>query len=486
MTGHRIDPLTGAFDRARLAGDATDAVGVPSVSSVCRRGTRLRRRREFAAAGAALGAVLVVVAGVTSTLHRSDGGPPARPGPVSPVPTASGRSADGLLLSTDLGSSGWTGEGQAGQSTPTSITVDGCADGAAAFAPGDFQVVGRSRLYRGSTSEGAEWLLTEQVGRITPKDRVNVLALFRAIGTCRDTTIQVSLAADETAVAWGTPLTAGAVGAIGPARAFALVGDTLISLDALPGGAGGGPALPGQTRWMLDTLSAAVERATGSAPKLPEPSAAAEQAAQHYRRLDPGQVTRGTSGGAGQRSSVPAGFLTPEDLGTSATWSAGEAGTGTPVQAQLPGCANGSPVLVYGKGTGQPYRGVPSSAGPSGPGADAAGWGVYEVRITVDPTTVPTVQAALAAAARCPRLQVTSHLGPMTVETAGPTRALVRQDRPDGSTASAFGWILHGTTLVQLEAETGDPTSSPSDGTLPGGAVWFRQIMDQAETRMDG
>jgi hypothetical protein len=72
----------------------------------------------------------------------------------------------------------------------------------------------------------------------------------------------------------------------------------------------------------------------------------------------------------------------------------------------------------------------------------------------------------------------------MTVEAAGPTRALARRDRPDGSTTSAFGWILHGTTLVQLEASAGDLTDPRGDGTLPGGAAWFRQIMDRAEARM--
>lgn len=482
MTGHRIDPLTDIFARARLTGEARDAVGVPPVASVRRRGTRLRRRREFAAAGAALVAVLIVVAGVTSTLHRADGGRPARPVTVSPVPTRAGRSADGLLLPADLGSGNWTGDGTEGQPSPTSITVDGCADGAAAFGSADFQVVGRSRLYRGSTPEGAGWVLTERMGRIVPTDRVNILALFRAIGTCRDTAVQVALAADQTAVVWGTPRTTGAIGAIGPASAFALVGDTLIGLDTLPGGEDAGPALPGQARWMLDTLSAAVERATGSIPELPVPTAAAQRAAQRYRSLEPGQITRGTFDGAGQRSPVPAGLLTPADLGIGATWSAGSAGTGTPVQAQLPGCATGSPVLVYGRGTGQAYRGQPLSAEPS----NAAGWGVYEVRITVDPATVPTVQAALAASAACPHRQVTSHLGPMTVETAGPNRALARQDRADGSTAAAFGWILHGTTLVQLEAEAGDATSSVGGGTLPGGAAWFLQIMDRAETLMDG
>jgi hypothetical protein len=228
-----------------------------------------------------------------------------------------------------------------------------------------------------------------------------------------------------------------------------------------------------------------VARATGSVPVLPEPNSAAERAAKHYRTLAPGQVPRGTSG-AGQRSSGPAGFLAPDDLGTGATWSAGAAETGTPLQAQLPGCASGSPVLVYGKGAGLAYRGVPPDNGRSGAGPDTAGWSVYEMRVTLDPATVPTVQAALAAAAACPRGQVTTPFGAMTMEESGATRALVRQDRSDGSTGAARGWILHDTTLVQLDALAGNPTGSSRDGTLPGGAAWFRQLMDRAEALIDG
>jgi hypothetical protein len=398
MTTPLTDPLAAAFDRARAAVDAVDVVGAPPVSAVRRRGTRLRRRRQSAAAGAAA-VLLVAVVGATSMLRSHDTGLPAGPS-VSPAPTVPGRSADGLLLPSDLGSGAWTADGAPGGDPLTSITVDGCGNGAAAFAPNMTRVAGRSRLFRGSTPEGAEWLLTEQVGTIVPGDRPNLLAQLRAIRNCRNASFQVVLAEDETVVVWGTPLTTGAVGAIGTASAFALVGDTLVSLDAAPGGSRGGPALPGQTRWLLDTLSAAVDRATGSVPALPEPNAAAARAAARYRLLDPAQVVRAPSADAratADDDTVPPGFITPADLGPTGNWSQVlvPGNDGTPLQAQLPGCASGAEVLVYGRGAAQSYVGrMPGGGAGGSAGATLAVCGMSALLETNDIFSPPTVSVS--------------------------------------------------------------------------------------------
>jgi hypothetical protein len=81
---------------------------------------------------------------------------------------------------------------------------------------------------------------------------------------------------------------------------------------------------------------------------------------------------------------------------------------------------------------------------------------------------------------------VTTYTGPMTVDTAGPTRAVVRQELPSGSVRAARGWVLHGTTLIQVDASAGDPNDPHGVEGLPGGAGWFRAVLDRAESRMDG
>jgi hypothetical protein len=316
------------------------------------------------------------------------------------------------------------------------------------------------------------------------------------MATCRDTTVQVVLAAGTQAVAWGTPRVdhaTGASGAIGAATAYALVGDTLVSVDTVPGSVDAGPALPGQTRWLLDTLSAAVRRATGSTADLPTPTQAAVRAAARYRPLDRADLA------AVPKGAEPAGMLTPADLhdashGTAAStaeWRINASDGATPIQAQLPACASaggdtgvgGAATLVYGRGAANVYLarspGVASGADP------ARAWSLYELRITLDPSELAAVRAAFARAAACPRQEIGTILGTLTDEVSGTSRVVAWQVDKAGAVRAVQAWILQGNRLVQIQSELEDPTAAKASAPLPG-LGWFREVVDRAAQRMDG
>jgi hypothetical protein len=428
---------------------------------------------------------------------------------------------DGLLLPSDLGAGGWVAGTSAGdRTTPTTVLVDGCVSDAAPLAPIDVPTTGVGRVYRGSTPEGAEWLLSETVGHLGSEGRADVAAQLRALARCPSSPPQVVLAATDDIFVFGVPMTSGPVGAIGYVKAVALRGDVLVSLETLPGGAVGGPALPGQTHWMLDTLRAAVVRATGAAPVLPPPNAAAVQAAAKYRQLDPGQVVHvespapdaggaagatapdaaaapsgtaptGAASGDGPttaRSTVRSdpvlpGFLTVADLGPVGAWSAVAVGgdrTSDPgLILQLPACAGRTGRTVRGAGASQLYRGWLNGTGPDAVNGNE--WIVNETRITLDPTSAGRAKQALAEAAACPTSALMTNLGRLTSSASVAWRIVALQDRPDGSSGYAQGWLLHGPTLVQVDTL---PGGAHGGEALPGGSGWFSDVLVRAEDRM--
>lgn len=278
------DPVADAFRRARTAAAPHEGAVAPPLAVVRRRAAFARRRRELVPVAAA-GAVVLAIAGGTAVNGAFERG--ARGSAGSEVtPSGAGRSADGFVLPGDLGAGRWklsTGDGSA----VSEVSLPGCADGSGANSQKiTFAVEGGSVLFRGVASD-KEWILDEAVVRLSDGDAEAARAHLAQFVRCSTTSMGSVLAASQTVLVVGRLLPAdspGPVGAVGFAQAFALSGSTLVRLVTHPGVTDNDTALPGQTRWILDTLGQAVVRATGRTPTLPTPNAAAEQAASAYAR----------------------------------------------------------------------------------------------------------------------------------------------------------------------------------------------------------
>jgi len=483
------DPGTGSGPHpqedlvAYVLGRAADAeevahaggAGAPPLAAVRTHARRVRARRR---AGVVV-AVTAAAAAVTVIVGVSVLRPPTVVHPARDADPPAGR----FLRPADLGTGGWSvmrAVDGAADVALTAVPMDGCANPAHAFAPNDAKVTdGRSRSYRGQTPEGVTWTLVERIGRVAQTDRTNLLAQIRAMATCKDTSVQVLLAAASDVVVWGTPRTATTAGPIGPATAYALAGDTLVSLDTVPGSIDSGPALPGQARWLLDTLDAAVRRATGTTTTLPPLTPAARTAAQHYRQLDPGHASGGDP-------DPLRGLLRPADLdavGSAAGfaadgWSLTDMQTATPFQAQLPVCLGRSQTLLYGRGTSSTLTRQQAHGRPHE---------VNQLRMSIDATSASTARQALTAVSNCPGAQLDTIAGQATSTIDSPTRVLAWQPAGDGTRLVAEAWILHNTQLVQLSANLeGLTTAEGSANSLPTAKEWFLQVVKRAESTMDG
>jgi len=503
------EPITELFARAELEGDT---LPVPALDGVRARGRQLRTRRRALPVMAAAAATLIVVAVSRWDASGAGGQLPAGPtdtssstatvGPTATPPSGALR-RDGLLELADLGAGGWVRGADSGDSGPTSgAELPGCSaggtggtggTGATASAPG----VGRHQMFRGSTPEGAEWLVNEQVVTVTAAGVPALGAQFAAVASGCRTIVggDVVLAADGHLLVTGTLLPTGSVGF---AHGYALAGSTWVSLETLPGGAIGQIPLPGQAQWLVDITAKALERATGRPPEtVPTPNAAAQAAAAKY--VSPTAVIHVQSGsasplpvtttiavpGPGTAASgaggLPKGYLRLADLGTRGGWSAApndptDRQTSAATAVSLPGCAAaggrgaGPSPSVTGPGGSLIYRG--STTGGSGE------WILNETVVRLGAAATATARAQLAAVAGCST--PSGGFGAGRRERATATSMVVGIPLADGSTGYAQAWALRGSVLVQLDTL---PGGAAGGAPLPGGAPWLEGVLDTALAR---
>lgn len=501
------EPITELFARVEREGDT---LPLPATREITTRGRQLRRRRRVVPLATA--ATVAVIALAVNQWGGSGPAPglPARGTELTSSPTGSptgtgqGRTVgDGLLELTDLGPGGWirgTVQNDAGDAR--GAFQPGCATGSAGTSL-DVSGTGRHQMFRGSTPEGAEWLLDEKVITV-PDDQVAALRALLA-GTaapgCTAVEGAVVLAASDSVLVTGTLLPEGSVGS---ANNYALAGRTWISLETLPGGAIGQIPVPGQAQWLLDVTAKALQRATGTRPTMPAPNAAAQQAAARYvpptavihvasqQPGDPVTVVTGSGSGpaaggsAAGGSAPPKGYLRIADLGTRGGFTVdasrpGDASDWRPsptTSVALPTCA-GSGGPVTGPGSSLTYRG--STSGGSGE------WIVSETLVTLRGAALAQAKAALAAAARC--ASVGGGFSGPAVRAAGTTSTSLVLGFPvdAGSSAGptvvigfAQAWGLRGDVLVQLDTL---PGGAAGHAPLPGGSRWLQGVLAAALTR---
>ena len=507
MTEPGAEALTRLFARAE---DEADPLSPPRLDEIVARGRQRRRRRAVLTATSATIAVVAAIGLVrlaTAGLGSAPSGDTRAVATLVPGSTVPGGSAapgssgadhgDGLLETADLGSGGWVrGTDRNDQGAAAGGEQPGCRQGSAATSH-QISGTGRQQTFRGSTPQGAEWLLLQQVVTLSPDERSTVAGLLKgtaatgctaAIG---GTSGDLILAASDSVLVTGVLLPEGSVGY---AHAYALAGSTWISLETLPGGAIGQIPLPGQTRWLLDVTGKAAERATGRPLRsLPAPNAAAERAAAAYRT--PTNVVHVPSGGpvivtatggasgdptaAPGAATPPRGFLHLRDLGSVGGWTVntdhpGDAADWRPsatTEVVLPSCS-GATTSVSGPGGALIYRG--STAGGSGE------WILNETVVHLG-AAAPTARAALAAAATCPH--VGGGLGsgtPVRASGATSTTLVLGYPLPDGRTGYAQAWTLKGDVLVQLDTL---PGGAAGGAPLPGGVAWLQNILLTAGAR---
>jgi hypothetical protein len=197
----------------------------------------------------------VVTDGPGSSMQPPDAGPT--------TPSAAPAPPKGFLTLSDLGGTGgWTLSSDGGDRTTsrdTPITLPACGGQVGSDLRGE----GGSQLYRGQTQGGSgEWILNETVIMIPASQRSALITRFAELAGCTKVTGSLGTGtprvpgAPDTLVV-GYPLASGTVGF---AQAWAVVGDQLILLDTLPGGAAGHAPLPGGTGWLADVLKRAQVR----------------------------------------------------------------------------------------------------------------------------------------------------------------------------------------------------------------------------------
>lgn len=477
MTGPR--PAPEVFDRARR-----EIVPARPLETVHRRATRLRRRRRALAVGASGSAVGMVAAvvGLTAWLFAPhSGGVDLGPGVVgsttarvTPDPAPAGRTADMLLAPSDLGPGGWIRGTQPGDTDQVSGATQVACDrpGAGEYtAPG----IGRQQLFRGSTPQGAEWILDEQVVNLDAASVTQMRAVLRGTANgCPTAGGSVVLAADSGMLVTGSLRPDGSVG---NANGYALAGSTWISVTTLPGGAAGGIPLPGQARWLLDVTAKAVERATGTRPTTPALSAAAARAAARY--VTPTSVLHVDSplpspGAAapGPATAVPRGFLHVADLGTVGGWGvtpAQDLQSSAATVVGLPTCSSVEQKVI-GAGAALMYRG--SASGGSGE------WVLNETVVRLDAAAAAAARTALAAAATCPAVRGSFGAGTRAAHT--PTTLVLGFPLPGGATGYAQAWALRDDVLVQLDTL---PGGAAGGAELPGGVGWLEGVLAKAVAR---
>jgi hypothetical protein len=466
------DPVAAAFRRARTAAAPHEGAVAPPLAVVRRRAASVRRRRELVPVAAAAAAILAIAGGTAVNGAFERGSRTTTEG--EGTPSRAGRSADGFVLPSDLGAGSWrlsTGDGSA----VSEVSLPGCSDGSGASSQQiTFAVEGGSVLFRGVASD-KEWILDEAVVRLSEADARTARAHLTQFAGCSTTSMGSVLAASQTVLVVGRLLPAdspGPAGAVGFAQAFALSGSTLVRLVTHPGVTGDDTALPGQTRWILDTLGQAVVRATGRTPALPTPNAAAEKAASAYAR----HPQRGVD--TASPAQVPAGFLTLADLGTAGAWSVSDdvtERTSGQLSIQIPSCPGQTLTTVHGQGTTQTYRGWTTGTGPNADSSNA--WPLDETVVRLDGGATSTVRTVLGRLAACATVRTAD--GEMAVRVAEESRVILAREQGNGGVGAVQAWVLRGTTLVCL-------TTGPDDErqALPGGLPWFTALLDTAERRV--
>ena len=514
MTEPTREPVALLLQRAR-------PVPARSLVAVQHRVRRIRRRRRRMAAATAVCAVTGIVMLIQllspglsdgpSPAGTPTGVPTARTTVAGPTATrAPGRSPDGLLYPEDLGAGGWmVGFHDA---SPGDLQL-GCSGFAQAFG------VGKAQTLEGTSSVGGSWTVQETV--VALDARTAALVLERLAGVARDRCPRlrgrdVVLAADSQVLLAAATITPD--GSIGEATGYALVGRTWITVRTALRDPGGDPTarpLPGQVDGLSRLFATAVERATGTRPRMPAPNAAARAAAARYVTPAPMRTPvhqpvqtpttatpTATEGGdartpppvpppTGAAATAPTGFLTLDDLGPGGAWSVGirpgdrTSGLSTVIHLPAGTATVGTTARdVRGKGGSQLYRGWLAA-----PATEASGntWLLRETVVHLDPARATDDAGAFA------RLLVDS--GPFT-DAAHGTLSFYWSDatgflatRPvPGAAKDSIGvssaWILRDGVLTQLDVLPGGPDGgrvlTPSD------AQWVIRMLDLAARRAAG
>lgn len=468
MTTPTNDAVAEAFRRARAAAEPQEGTVAPPIGAVRRQGALVKRSRGLAPL-AAVAAVLIV--GGAAVYGLSGIGLRAAPDPAT-TPSVVDRSMDDVLLQSDLG--GQWKPSPADRSALSQVLIPGCVDdhrvGQGAVT---LTVRGDNALFRG-VGGGKEWLLDESVFRLSEQDAQTVGAQLRRLAGCATTSRGSVFAASESVLIVGRLVAAGSagpVGALGSADAYGISGSVLVRLSAREAVGNDETALSGQTRWLLDALGRAVTRATGSAPALPAPNDAAEQAAAAYARHPQSTADQASD------QTVPPGFLTLADLGTVGAWSVSQdvtERTSGQLSIEFPSCRGRAGTIATGYGTEQAYRGWTTGTGPNADRSNA--WPMIETVVRLDAKTTAAVRIALDELANCTTLR--TGLGTLAVRVADGSRVVLVQERDSGEVGSAVAWVLRGTTLVALSTQPGDGRAA-----LPGGLPWFTGLVEAAQRR---
>jgi len=491
------------------------------LDTVHRRADGIRRARRRTTVAATAGAVAGIVGLAQLLVPGTSSAPAPRPTATGrPVPATTppaGRSPDGLLYPADLGT-GWWENGS--QTTNGDLQV-GCTG----FTPA--AGLGHVRFFDATTPVGGALTVQETVVTLDAATTRQVAAELAGPSRTGCTTLRgrdVVLAASEQVLVVSGRITP--AGSVGSATAYALVGSTWVTLQAelrsLGTGTGEPLPLPGQADWVLQVTGTAIERATGTRLRLPEPNAAARAAAAKYVTPSPMPSLASPSGGSavtagstasdadrptgtaapsptgatatgptGATATAPAGFLTPADLGPGGPWSVGtrsgdRSGPG-PRTIQLPGSSlSHVPArAVAGSGSTQTYRGRPTGGSTAGSGSD---WLLTEEVLRIDRSHLAEDAGDFA------RLLADS--GPFTGTTAG-TLAFVWSDgsgfvaaRPGprtGTFEAISGWVLRDDLLVHLDGRPGGTGAGGSGGAVvQADPQWFIGLLDQAARRAAG
>ena len=477
------DPVADLFRRA----EGTTMVQARPIESV------LPRRRESGRAPhgtrrlvGVVAAVSLVVAGtgllVTGTVGR--GGvrtitpavptalptvslPTGSPGPATSSVAGAATALPGFLRPADLGAGRWSLDAadiQAGAVSPQLVT---CAGEVALQS-----LTGPAQMYRGVTTEGGEWLLTETVIPLDSASLAQARTLLQAMTTCPDSFNQVLLAVGDQIVVFGRLQPSGAVG---EATSYALVGNRYLQLDTLPGGAVGNLDLPGQTQWLIDVTARAVTRATGITPSKPAPNPRAKAAAARYH-TDPAAVVYapGTADPGAQPSWQPSPsnvaprgdlLLSADALSAATDWAVVEPSDSAPLGGipAIPSCS-GPPLTIDAPASGRAFRLTPLHGGSTGT------W-----TVVAQVAELPGGGSALAAA-RIVDNGCTSSDSLQWLHLPGPAVAAVAQTS-GGAFARLTLWSVVGNRIVSVGVY---PDSGPAANAQVQDAQWLAAVADAA------